>query len=72
MELKVSAWMQDKTLSEAFFMDEYHRALKNIALDSEKILQKLLKDAEIPGSATKTLANDPLLQTLTLPKSKKM
>jgi hypothetical protein len=72
MKLKVSAWMQDKTLSKVIFIDKYHQAFRNIAMDSEKILQKLSKDAEIPGSTTKPPPNAILPPMVKLPKPKKM
>ena len=52
MKLKVSSWMQDATLSESLFRDEYHRALKNITKDSDNILGILLKAADIRGTTS--------------------
>ena len=70
-ELKVSAWMQDMTLTEAVFKDEYHRALKHIAKNSERILRKLSTAAEIPG-ASKMDTDIALPSAVKMPKVKKM
>ena len=51
MELQVSVWMQDMTLTEPAFKDEHHWALKNITKNSERILRKLSTAAEIPGTS---------------------
>jgi hypothetical protein len=71
MELKVSAWMQDMTLTEVAFKDEYHRALKHIAKNSERILRKLSTAAEIPG-VSKMDTDIALPSAVKMPRAKKM
>ena len=71
MELQVSTWMQDMTLTEAAFKDEYHQALKHIMKNSERILRKLSAAAEIPGTS-KVDEDVALPSAVKMPKAKKM
>ena len=64
--------MQDATLSESLFRDEYHRALKNITKDSENILGILSKAADICGTTSRSDTDDVLPSIVKMPKSKKM
>ena len=59
------------TLTELAFKDEYHRALKNIMKNSERILRKLSTAAEIPGTL-KVDKDITLPSTVKMPKVKKM
>ena len=72
MELKVSSWMQDGTLTEAAFKDDYHHALKHITKDSSTILEKLSAAAEVPSITGKTSNGDPVPAAVMMPKLKKM